>query len=272
MKKIMVNTPSTMPPPAELAAGGIAQTSDVPESFSVPPLDSTENGIRNKFRITTFNITLSPISDVTDETIKQFKCYLKKQLYAYGVSEIGTNGKKHLHAVFVTKMPQEKRNIQSYWAKIMMRDYPGSQGRYACVVVTVYDHKWYDDYLRKGGEVIIDNYDRDAVSGYFPTESEQAGLIGAKIESLGEAKSSFFQRLRTDWVLAYENDSSYESAVRFLKQQMYIEESISIIADKRRFCQIAFALYEYRNGIVEPNVEERNYAARMTGNTIIQNF
>lgn len=268
----MVNTPSTMPPRAEPAAGGTGQTVNASESFSVPPLDSTENGIRNNLRITTFNITLSPITDVTDDTIKQFKTYLKKQLYAYGVSEIGTNGKKHLHAVFVTRTSQEKRNIQSYWAKIMCRDYPGSKGRYACVVVTVYDHKWYDDYLRKGGEVIIDNYDRDAVSSYFPTESEQARLIGAKIESIGAGKPSFFQRLRTDWETAYEGDSSYECAVRFLKQQMYIEESISIIADKRRLCQIAFALYEYRNGIDEPNVEERNYAARMTGNTIIQNF
>ena len=241
-----------------------------PENFSVPPLDSTENGIRNKLRITTFLITLSPNADVTDDTVKQFKAYMKKMLYAYAVTEVGTNGKKHIHAAFVTKMPQEKRNIQSYWAKILMRDYPGSQGRYACVVTTMINNKWHEEYLRKGGEVIIDNYPPDVVSTYFPSEGEQARLIGAKIEQLGEAKSSFFGRLRADWILADENDSSYESSVRFLKQQMYIEESISIIADKRRFCQIAFALYEYRNGIVEPNAEERNYASRMTGNSWIE--
>jgi len=239
-----------------------------PENFSPLPLDSGEKG-KGNFRISTFIITLSPKTDVTDETVKQFKQYMKKQLYAYVVAEVGTNGKKHLHAAFVTRLPADKHNIQKYWAKKMTVEYPGSQGRYSCVVTTMYNHSWYDDYLKKGGEVIYDNYDKDAVSTYLPSEDQQSHLILAKTEALeNDKKPSFFQKLKRDWITASPIDSSYESAITFLKQEMYIEESISIIADKRRFCQIAFALYEYRNGICEPNYEERNYAARMTGNFI----
>ena len=71
------------------------------------------------------------------------------------------------------------------------------------------------------------------------------------------------------WIERFPDDSSYECAIQYLKHRMYVLEDMIIIQDKRRLCQMAWALYEYRNQLIKPCVEEINHGARMSGNVFM---
>jgi hypothetical protein len=214
----------------------------------------------------TFLITLSPKTDLTDDTIEEFKNYIKKKTqYAYIVTETGDNGKKHLHCCAVWSMDVHKRNIHDYWSKKMTQEYPGSIGRYAVKVTVQYDHKWYDEYLRKGGDVIYDEYDRDAVTKFFPSAEKQARLIELK-GATPEMRVHILDQMLAEWLDKEPNDSSYESAIRFVKYRMYVENKTPYYVDNRKLCQACWFMYEKRNQIVQPNAEEINYGSRMTCN------
>lgn len=235
------------------------------------PLASPENGKPENLRMQTFLITLSPKTDITPDTIDQFVKYIKKKtLYAFCVSEFGTNGKKHLHCACVWQVPIDKRNIHDYWSKIMVKQYPGSVGKYAVKVTVQYDHKWYDEYLRKGGEILYDEYERDAVSNFFPSIEQQQRLV--EIKGTPELRMHIADILLAEWTDKAPTDSSYESAISFLKYRMYVENKTPYYIDNRKMQQMCWFLYEKRNHITDANVDDRNYAARLTGNTIIQNF
>lgn len=235
------------------------------------PLASPEKVIPENLKCQTFLITLSPKVDVTDETVKQFKNYiLKKTLYSFIVTEVGDNGKKHIHAACTWSVPIDKRNIHDYWSKKMVESYPGSIGRYACKVTIQYDHKWYEEYLRKGGEVIYDNYERGGVEECFPSAEQQARLC--EIKGAPEVRLHLLDQMLAEWVDKDTVDSSYESAIRFMKHRMYVENKTPYYADARKMHEACWFLYEKRNQIIEANVDDRNFGARKTGNTIIENY
>lgn len=238
------------------------------ESFPGEPLASPENRKPEKsFRTSTFLITLSPKGDVTDATVQHFCSYLKKKMQqAYAVLEVGSGGQRHLHCACVSNVPVEKRNIQDYWSKILMRDYPGSIGRYACKVTIMYDHKWYDEYLRKGGDVVYDAYERSVVGNFFPDEETQQRLIDAK--GVPEARMHIVDLLLSEWVDKDPNDASYESAISFVKYRMYYLDKQPYFVDPRKLQQMCWFMYEKRNRLIGPNVDDKNFACRMTGNTI----
>jgi hypothetical protein len=50
------------------------------------------------------------------------------------------------------------------------------------------------------------------------------------------------------WI-EFSEDGSYESAIKYFKTRMYVLEDMMIIVNKRKLCQLAYALYEYRNQI-----------------------
>lgn len=256
---------------------------NVDENFSGPPLVSPENGSTGicmatspassngggieKLRTQTFLITLSPKTDIDDCTVDVFVKYIKKKtLYAFCVTELGNNGKKHLHCCAVWQMPVEKRNIFDYWSKKMVQWYPGSKGCFACKVTVQYDHKWYDEYLRKGGDVVYDNYERDAVTRFFPDERVQARLI--ELKGHPELRTHIAFQLCDEWLDKSPNDSSYESAISFLKHRMYVERKTPLFIDNRKLQQMCWFLYECRNELIDCTVDDRNYAGRMTGNSI----
>jgi len=243
--------------------------------FPDAPLASPENLRSGKspdpssvnLRFRAFLITLSPKQDITDVTVKQFVAYVKKKsIYSFVVTEVGDNGKKHLHAAVVWQMPVEKRNIFDYWSKILVKDYEGSIGRYACKVTIMYNHNWYDEYLRKGGDVVYDNYERDNVDQYFPTEEQQSRLC--ELKGAPEIRLHLVDQLCSEWVDSHPNASSYEDAIMFMKHRMHVLKKTPYFVDPRKLQQFCWFLYEHRNCIITPNVDERNHGARMTGNSI----
>lgn len=232
-------------------------------------LASPENVITENvsLKVSTFLITLSPKADITTKTIDDFVKYVKKKSqFAFIVSEVGDNGKKHLHACCVWVAPVEKRNIYDYWAKKMVTEYPGSIGRYAVKVTVQYNHLWYDEYLRKGGHVHFDNYDRDKVAEYFPTDEQQAALV--HIKNNPEVRIHLADQILSEWIEKDPSDSSYESAVMFLKYRMHVEKKQPYFLDDRKLHQFCWFLYEHRNELVSLNVSDRNYSSIKTGNAI----
>lgn len=232
---------------------------------------SPENGNPENLRCQTFLITLSPKSDIEDETVQSFTRYIKKKTqFAYIVTEFGTNGKKHLHCCCVWSMPIDKRNIHDYWSKILVKDYPGSIGRYAVKVTVQYNHDWYDEYLRKGGDVVLDTYERDSVTRFFPSAEQQSRLV--ELKGQPEVRLHISLEMCSEWQDKDPIDASYESAIRYMNHRMFVEKRGPFIVDPRKQQQLGWFIYRMRNQIVEPSVSDRNFANQMTGNSMIQNF
>ena len=234
--------------------------------LSGPPLGGPEKEDTGKFRVTTLLVTLSPKDDVTDKTITEFGNYcLKKCRYWFIVEENGANGKRHLHAAICMKEPIQKRYVRDYWASKMTSEYPGSIGKYACVVTVMYNHDWYNEYLRKGGTVILDQYDPIEVGKCFPTQDQQAALIEAR--GVPEARMHLVDEICEEWK-ASSDVFDYERAVAYLKWRMHVLKKQPYFLDPRKLQQFAWFMYEHVNQIVTVHADEKNYANRMTGMTI----
>jgi len=240
-------------------------TSKIPDA----PLASPEKVNPEKFKCQTFLITLSPKGDITQSTIDEFCKYIQKKCsFWFVVTEVGDHGKKHLHCCCVWSHGVDRCNIHDYWSKKLTKDYPGSIGKFACKVTTQYNHKWYDEYLRKGGDIVLDNYPRDQVTEYFPSSEQQAVLIEIK-GSKREASVHVADMLLAYWIDKAPDDSSYESAISTIKYRMYVDNLTPYYIDDRKLHQLCWFLYEKRNQICEPNVADRNYAAIKSGNSIV---
>lgn len=242
-------------------------STETEKNFPDSPLASPEKRNPENLKCQTFLITLSPKTDLTDETVKEFIAYIKKKTqYAYVVTEIGDKGKLHLHCAAVWNMLVDKRNIFDYWAKKMVQGYPGSIGKYAVKVTIQYNHDWYDEYLRKGGRVEYNTYVRDEVTKYFPTRELQQRLC--ELKGAPEMRMHIADQMLSEWISKDPSDSSYESAIRYIKYRMYVENKTPYYIDARKMRELCWFMYEKRNQVLEPNVEDKNFASRMTGNFV----
>lgn len=214
----------------------------------------------------TFHLTVStrdPITSACQEAIRSY--VMTHCCYYYVVTETGKSGKLHLHAIMVFDNPKIGKKLQENINNRIVRahGHPEAKNGLATVVQVCPGHKWYDDYLKKepGRVVIANKYDRDAVTEYFPTEAVQE-FLQARTRAGGPSDKHMAEHKRR-WI-EYAIDSSYESAVKYLKYRMYVLEDMVIIQDKRRLTQMAYALYEYRNQIIEPNSMEISHFTTMT--------
>lgn len=220
----------------------------------------------------TFLLTVSPKDPVTQAVQDAIVKYCRKQtMFAYVVTETGASGKLHLHAVLVYSTHMEKKKLQENINNriVVKNGHAGAKNGIATKVQVCPGHRWYDEYLRKeeGVNVLYDNYDRERVTEYFPTQAVQE-FLQTHTRSTGPVDKHMAEHKR-QWIERFPTDASYECAVQYLKHRMYVLEDMIIIQDKRRLCQMAFALYEYRNQITDLCVEEVNHAARMTGNALV---
>lgn len=217
-----------------------------------------------KFRV--FRITLSPVSDITDDTKQQIVQWCRRQTNAYAVLEKGKNGKLHAHIAVLTPKETERATLQEAWWKRIKTSYPGSIGRVAVVVNVMYNNDWYDAYLRKEEdcEVIYDNYEPDIVAENFPTRDQQDRLI----ELVGKptARMHYTHDLCDAWESLYPSDSSYESAIRFLNYRMFVEKKGPYLVAPRKQQELAWFLYRMRNKILEANAGDRKFANDQTMN------
>lgn len=214
----------------------------------------------------TFHLTISTRDDVKSEVIEQIVCLCKVQCkYGYVVTEHGKSGKLHLHAILVFEGHRDRAKLQeNINARIVRKYHSEARGGIATKVQVCPGHKWYDEYLRKedGVRVYYDKYDRDSVTSYFPVQAVQE-YLQTHTRSSGVADKYMAEHER-QWIL-YSDDTSYFGAVKYLKHRMNVKRDMMVIQDNRRLCQLAYALYEFRNQVDEPNAEQLSHYTKMEG-------
>lgn len=225
-------------------------------------------------KLSTFRITVSVPDHLCDTAISRIATWVsKKCVYYHVVTEHGTSGKKHLHAAIVLKTPAEGNNVLGYWWKIVQEFHPTAIRRYAMDKKVMYDHVWYDDYLRKEDAVVVvaSKYTRDEVAKYFPSETEQESLMNHVVEGTSDDdKDKYFGALERTWIEYNPNveEVTFLNAVSFLKYRMNVERTMNVISDPRRLNQTAWALYQYRARIITPDVINTRYQGIMEGTLV----
>jgi len=118
-------------------------------------------------------------------------------------------------------------------------------------------------------QTAIENYFDNALSNDFFYDTvydesdddmkSSASSSGGNEDDGGEGhEGPLFTKYLQAWT-AYTTDDTYESAVTWFKHAMYVEQTMPVIFDKRRLCQLAFALHEMRTKTIEPCAEEKRY-------------
>lgn len=243
------------------------------------PLASPSSGNPSDISLScqTFRVTISPVTDVTDFTIDQIVRWLKKQKFGFAVTERGKNGKLHVHMCVCTHKPIDRQNLHDSWWKRIRNDYEGSLGRIAVRVDIMYDHKWYNEYLRKEEDavVIYDSYNSDAITELFPTQQQQeryTELKGQPVfrEHLYDIISNEFKEYANkNCRSGYAPDLSAEAAAKYLKYRQHVLKKQPYITDNRRFNQLAYWIYEHVNAVCECDFETKKYFNDRIGNFVV---
>lgn len=193
-------------------------------------------------------LTVSTKGDLSDESIEKIvKWATKSTVHAYIVTEHGQNGKLHLHGALVFKEHTDaKATRQNVWARFVKPHHPDSIGAVAVRVQVMPGHKWYDEYLRKEAQVkvLLDTYDREAVTEYLPSSETQDVL-----QSISKKRKTneWWDELVASWAgSAFEN--SPEGAGCFMLQQMN-DNHMQEITDDRRLADHAYTMWRRRNKI-----------------------
>lgn len=220
-------------------------------------------------KFVTFRVTVSVPGDLSKECETKIVSYFKKKaLYAYVVIEYGASVKRHLHAAVCMKEPMEGNNLIGYMWKIVKEHHPSANRKYAMNKHVMVDNAWYNDYLKKevGVEVIYDNYDKDAIEEHFPTEEEQEALMAHVTEGTTDKPvDGYYSRMEEKWIAFSPDDHSWESAIRFLQDAMFVTRTERVISDTRRFNQVAWSLFCYRTKRVSLDEVHRQYMYNQIG-------
>lgn len=225
-------------------------------------------------KLHTFRVTISVPTDVSDSTVQAVKTYVAKKChYAYIVCERGTTGKRHLHALVCLKSPMEGNDlIGNFWKHYVQPFHSDAIRKHAMNIHVQYDHTWYDEYLNKEQqkEVIWDDYDRDEVAKFFPTDEEQERLMQAVVTGRSDngVGDPYIDRLVNQWTEYDPSGSDYEDAGRYINYRMYVARDITCIRDVRRLSQLCWTMYCYRNKRVDNSTEFIRLGNQMTGNCL----
>jgi len=233
-------------------------------------LTLTRPNLRETFETRTFLLTVSVPGDISDDCVKGLVKYIRRAtVHAYAVTEQGESNRRHFHAVMVYKDVMLAKKIrENIWDRMVKPHHPDAKGFVAVKVQVCPGHDWYDTYLQKEKDcqVHLDTYDRDKITDFFPTVAVQEALQAKAVTAKHAAP---WLSIDVDvWSsMAFENTP--EGALSYLKHRMFVARDMVPIADKRKLCEKAFMYYEYRNGIVEPTVDELR---RLKANTAVFDF
>jgi len=209
------------------------------------------------FPTRSFLLTISTKDDLSLDAQRSVVKWIQKGTEMHHVViETGQSGKRHLHAVLLYKSTRESRKIQeNLWARHVQPHHSDSIGRVAVKVQVCPGNDWYSTYLKKEHdvEVLSTNYDPELAEEYFPTPEVQESLVAK-----GKCKTAAAPWLELDVASWTESTFTNEpsGALCFYKHRMFVLKNMIPISDKRRLCEKAQLLWEYRNQIVTPNERE----------------
>lgn len=125
----------------------------------------------------TYEVTLSPKGDIPEACYKECMEYIEKNCgYYIAVLERGKKSNQlHMHAAIDFKKPLNRKSVRDYFTRTVAKYFDRSKRKHAVVVVNMYNHDWYDEYLRKDADAVVlgEKYDREEVEKHFPTPEEQ---------------------------------------------------------------------------------------------------
>lgn len=256
--------PETATAGAAGAVGAACDGVETPEKITGRPLDSPVKKNSGKIDLSgsTFIVTISPKSDVNPECEKALlKWSGKNSDYCYVVAERGKSGKRHIHMALAFNEKRCKQRMQEDLWKFKVKKWHGdSIGKYAVVVTNMYNHDWYDSYLRKeeGVEILLDNYDRELVGRLFPTVEQQQLFLELKGKRIVD---SVLHNHQISWE---ETDFpvSVGGALDYLRDRMFVKKDMMVILDERRLRQLALALYRYRASDISRSQEDDEWLNR----------
>lgn len=218
----------------------------------------------------TFKCTISVVGDISEQCVTAMKKYMKTACaFAYGVVEHGKTGKAHLHALLVYDTAMHGKKLQENINKryVKQQGHPEAKNGLATVVTVQYDHDWYDEYLKKetGVQVIYDKYDRDVVSGFFPTKEVQAAL-----QERANPKYDPYKRL--DECVAAWTEATPECESRginecheFIFRRMFSSRLMEPIFDRRKLRDFVLLVWRMRNRYYAVDGEDEAYYRKVVG-------
>jgi len=95
----------------------------------------------------------------------------------------------------------------------------------------------------------------------------QARTAGNKVENKCNAADGVLQDHEARWIAVAMDDASYPSAVSYLLRRINVDRDLSPILEPHRLRELAYAIYRYRNKIVEPDAQDLKYFADQNGLT-----
>lgn len=226
--------------------------------------------LKDQLDTRTFQLTVSVPGDISPDCVKALVKHIRSvTIHAYAVTELDDSDRLHFHAVLVYKQPMLGRKIhENIWERQVKKYHPDAQGKYAVKVQVCPGHEWYDTYLQKHKEtqVLIDTYDRDKITDFFPTQAVQEALQTKA--AISRQAAPHVTRDVNEWIESkFENTP--EGALSYLKNRMFVIRDMVPIADKRKLCDKAYMYYEYRNGITKPTADE---IRRLAAHTAVFDF
>jgi len=206
-----------------------------------------------------FLVTVSTKDDIKEECILALvKHWRKTTAHAFVVTEHGSSGKLHLHAVILYKEPRSSKKLhENFWLRYVKDYHPDSIPKYAVKVQVCPGNDWFDEYLRKetDSRVHLDTYDREAAEAFFPSPAVQEALVAAgDRKGVSAGCNQWWDKHVSAWV-ASSFCPTPEGALCYLKQ-CWRDGTSPIIKDPRHSTHVARALYEHRHKIITPTERE----------------
>lgn len=225
-------------------------------------------------KLFTWRLTVSVKGDLLKECEKKVLAYLTKRCrFVYAVAERGSSNRRHMHAAICFKQEIDRHHLIGYIWKMVQEYHADSLRRHAVNLHAMYDNTWHSEYLQKENdcEVLYNNYDPEKIAEYFPTQSEQEELMLHVVDGTDDRVADpYIDKLVNQWTEHDPNERvervTYERACRYLKYCMFDARTMRCISDNRRFCQLAWTMFQYRTRRTEIDVAELNYGNIQTGN------
>lgn len=237
----------------------IDSESSTPLVCATTTSDSDDRSVKDLV-IHTWEITISPKGDITDEFLAWFeKTYKDDNVFAVTEQD---KGHKHLHALMqFSNGPRKLANIRDSILRVVKKMHPGSVG--ASVYGTVcYSMKWYTDYLRKEESAtqlrISDGFDPGKFEAALPSEEDQKILQAAKGPPVIGA---YWRDHELKWIEFSPDSATVSSAAKYFNHRMFVSRDLEPIKDMRVFDQIVLTLYKYRNQFAEVEARTLKRAA-----------
>ena len=169
--------------------------------------------------VKTYRVTISVKGDISEPLVKWVqKTYFDNNKYV--VLEHGQNGQKHMHMLIQFEQPKQKKNLRDVLFRAIKKYHPDSNGK-ALVLNTCYNMEWYKTYLRKEDDCIdvdTDNFDAERFRMALPDQATQTALQDAQRR---KPVGAYWNDHEKRWIERYPDNSSYESAIRYLKERMF---------------------------------------------------